>query len=175
MKWFNKVKDYPTGNHASFTKEKNVYDSVVREIEAINDLLDCLIEDSDLEVFKDIFENSIRELRIIGNESLLCKKNMAKAKTKREYLQLQKELLKIQEKYEKALKKLKNDLLKSNQIVDLQNHISEITIIINRNARLIAFKGFIDKKSWSLEELEILREQISNRNVAIIDYIGRMR
>ncbi len=76
------------------------------------------------------------------------------------------------EQLEIILIKAKNELLKSKTLGELQDHLTELQVIINSNARYEPFINFVAHGYWTIEDLSDIRNKIAERRTKIIPYLG---
>lgn len=175
MKWWNKVIDFPTGNNRSYQKEMAAYDAVLDEMDTIEDLLECLVSEDALEEYPDLYQK--REIRLKATKDAISmyQKGVARASGEAERNRLRKEIEKLKKSYKKMYDDLKDELLLSGSITELNECLSKMESIIYKHANLEAFQDFLDQEEWEMADLENLRNSIGIRKAEIIPYLGRMK
>ncbi len=174
MRFFNKLLDYPTNNYANYQNEAKTYKSLLEEIQAIEDLLECYVTEDTLAAYPELYERFRIRLKGLKDSISMYQKNMARATSDSEREQIKKELERLDAEYKRLFEKTKDDLLELNVISELNNHITEINAIIRKNARFDFFQEFLNKDVWTMDDLKKLRDHIARRKMIINPYIAKM-
>ena len=172
-KWIHKVVDFPTGNLEANRRERLIYEEIEKTIENIEDLLNCYVTEDTLQENPELYQKVLDHLQIYKNAIDICYKQMRNMTNSLEIRDKQLEINRLE--YYKALEPVKNEILTSSKLSDLNQAINELIIIINGNARCKPFQGFIGKKVWTINDLSDLRNAVAKRSVNLIDYNGKMR
>lgn len=171
---FNKLFDFATGTSYNYEREDEVYTLAIERIEAIENLLDFYIKDEGLRDYSSLYKKIRLKIIDLNNQIIISKRNLSKAKTDREYQQMMKKINYLVESLDKLIDKFKNELLLTKDLIELINHVSELQVIINGNARLEPFKDYVDYNYFTINDLIDIRERIADRRCVIIDYIGNI-
>lgn len=175
MKAFKKLIDLATNQYENYQDENEVYIRAINEIDAIGNLLSLFTKIDGIDEYYDEYSESLLHLEKVKDTIILLKRRLKDCQNIDKYKALEEKIRLLHLKYERLLEDLKNNLLSDKEILDIQNHIRELSIIINTNARYEAFQGYINKLEWTLKDLETLRNKMASRRVEIIPYISTMR
>ncbi len=169
---FNRVVDFATNNSVNYQKENEAYSLVVSEIESIENLLDYYTQEDGLNDYSEVYKKIRVKIIELNNQIIISKRNLAQAKTKLDYQRILKRIDYLLEQLEIILIKAKNELLKSKTLGELQDHLTELQVLINSNARYEPFTNFVSHDDWTIEDITNIRNQIADRRTKIIPYLG---
>ncbi len=172
MVLFNRVVDFATNNSVNYQKENEAYSLAISEIESIESLLNYYTKEDGLNDYSEVYKKIRVEIIELNNQIIISKRNLAQAKTKLDYQRILKRIDYLLEQLEIILIKAKNELLKSKTLGELQEHLTELQVIINSNARFEPFMNFVSHGDWTVKDLKNIRNQIANRRIKIIPYLG---
>lgn len=171
MKWFNKIMDFPTGNYYNFKKEVEAYDKIILEVKAIEDLLDCFVEEEKLSDYPELYERFRIRLKSLKDAIKMEQIKKANVEEIAEKNKIQIEIDDLKLEYKKLYETTKDILLERSLIAEINHHLTEIKVVIKRMAYL---KDFVNKEVWTRSDLQSLCDKIFLRKVEITPYIGKM-
>lgn len=174
MGWFNKVLDWPTGKGNEYQKENEAYDETLKEIHAIEDLIECLVTDDTLFEYSE-FQNVKIVIRSMKDAIFMYRKRVVNALDKDEREKIKNEIVNLEREYKKLYDEIKELILNSNSISELNQHKMELMAIIKKNARFEAFQNYLNKDLWTMDTLQTLKNDMSKRKVILIPYLGKLR
>lgn len=176
MNIFKRMIDWATDKGNSFSKENDVYEDIISNMDDIESYMNYIISDN---VLSDLFPGESLIIDFLSIDSVIefQKKSMARAKNQAELDKIKREIRRLEIMKERLLKKIKNLILKSDSIDDINESNRKMNSIIYQNLILEALKSYAGmnvSKKWTVDELEELRNRISQRRTEIIPYLGEI-
>ncbi len=174
MKFWDKIIDWTTNNSSDYRNEKKAYEEAIHEINIIEDLLNVFSQQDIFYEFPEIFGDLSMSLKSLNDFKKVKLKLMVHEENENEKKKIKNEIRRLDEEYEKILHYVKNQILKLVDIQDIQKHVVLLNAIILKNAHLVVFKNLYNfvKKDWTIEKIDILKDEIARRNQILISYLG---
>lgn len=174
MRWLDKMSDWATNKSNDYQKENNVYDLALNKICTIEDLLECYINEGKLLEFDEFRDFNIK-IKSIKDSIFMYQKQISLSANEQERSRLKQEVLALNEDYKQVFSGIKEMLLNSRSISELNSHIMELNAIIKRNARFEIFQKYLSVSSWKLKDLEFLKNEMYKKKAELINYLGRLQ
>lgn len=174
MGFLDKFVDWSTNNSQSYKQEKLKYEDANEEMDVIDDLLNTLAHQDLFFEHPEMFEDLGMSLKSLLDFKKVKLRQMANENNMEERQKIKEEIIDLDLEYEKTLVKVKNRLLKIEEISEIQDHILKLNGIILKNAHMEVFKKvhhFVDE-DWTLKKMQYLRNAIALRNQILISYLG---